>query len=65
MSENDYQNQVICKRVENTGSRLPAARECHTRAQWSQLISSGMDTLGVANAGQLQGPTDGGSMTGR
>jgi hypothetical protein len=65
MSENDYQNQVICKRVEDTGSRLPAARECHTRAQWAQLTSLGMDTLGVANAAQLQGPTDGGSPTGR
>jgi hypothetical protein len=58
MSENDYQNQVICKRVEDTGSRLPAARECHTRAQWSQLMSLGMDTLGVANAAAPMPTTD-------
>jgi len=63
-ASSDDPNQVICLRVEDTGSRLPSSRECHTRAQWVQLRASGMDTLGVANASRLPA-TDPGSPTGR
>jgi hypothetical protein len=46
-------DQVVCVRVMDTGSRLPTTHECHTRAQWAQLRSSGMDTLGIANSAHM------------
>ena len=50
----DDPNTTICKREEVTGSRLPASRICHTRAEWAQLKATGMDQLQMLGA---PGPT--------
>ena len=36
----DSANQIVCKREEVTGSRMPGPKECHTRAEWSQINSN-------------------------
>jgi hypothetical protein len=45
-------------REEVTGSRLPPAKECHTRAQWAQRKANGdqqLQLIGAApNAGAMQ-----------
>jgi hypothetical protein len=33
----DNDKQIICKREEVTGSRLPGPKQCHTRAEWAQI----------------------------
>jgi len=32
-------NQVICKREENTGSRLGGSKICHTRQEWADVAA--------------------------
>jgi hypothetical protein len=57
--KSDDPNQIICVREEVTGSRLPPAKECHTRAQWAQRRANGdqqLQLIGAApNAGAMQG----------
>lgn len=36
-------NERVCKRVEVTGSRIPGARECHTRREWAEMSDEGRD----------------------
>jgi hypothetical protein len=43
-------NQTVCKREEVTGSRLPAPRECHTRAEWARIGATGSDKLQMLGA---------------
>jgi hypothetical protein len=57
-------NQIVCMRIENTGSRLATDKECHTRAEWVQMRSTGVDAFGIVSAAHLP-TTDGGSMNGR
>jgi hypothetical protein len=46
-------NQIICKRDDVTGSRLAAAKECHTRAEWLQIKTSGYDQMQMQRVGGL------------
>jgi hypothetical protein len=46
-------NVVICKREDVTGSRLSAAKECHTRAEWLQLKIDGYDQMQMQRVGGL------------
>ncbi|HEY2709507.1 MAG TPA: hypothetical protein VGI95_15770 [Caulobacteraceae bacterium] len=57
-------DQMVCIRAENTGSRLPGPKECHTRVEWARIHANGLDTLGIANTASLP-RTDEGSATGR
>lgn len=36
---------VICKRVEQTGSRLGASSTCLTRGQWAEIARSSRDNV--------------------
>ncbi len=47
-------DQIICRRQEVTGSRLPGPKECHTRAEWAQMKANGYDQLQTLGA---PGPT--------
>ena len=51
----DDPNQKVCVREEVTGSRLPPARECHTRAEWAQRKANGDEHLQLIGAGPNAG----------
>lgn len=53
VAENSHDpHQVICKHVEETGSRLGGSRQCRTREQWDENArgAEGM-MLGLQNPG--------------
>ncbi len=39
-------NQVICKRQEETGSRLGGAKICHTRREWADIAAAARMSVG-------------------
>jgi hypothetical protein len=45
-------DDVICKREEETGSRIPGAKVCHTRREWDQMSADARDGVdGVQSRG--------------
>jgi|HubBroStandDraft_5_1064220.scaffolds.fasta_scaffold386792_2 hypothetical protein len=38
-------NDVICKYAETTGSRIPSAKVCRTRADWDAISAHNRDTM--------------------
>lgn len=51
-AQTDPAAQVVCKRVEETGSLIKKKKKiCHTRAEWEKLAASSRDAM----AGQMSG----------
>jgi hypothetical protein len=38
-------NDVVCKYAETTGSRIPSAKVCRTRADWDAISGHNRDTI--------------------
>ena len=51
VANSDDPNQIVCVREEVTGSRLVAARECHTRAEWAERREHGEQQMQVISDG--------------
>ena len=48
----DPATQVVCKRIEETGSLVKRKKKiCHTRAEWDRIAESNRDAM----AGQMSG----------
>jgi hypothetical protein len=56
-SDQDKQNQIICKTEIPTGSRLGGVRECHTKAQWDEQTRQARE---ATENQQAQGINNGG-----
>lgn len=50
----------ICKKIEGTGSRLSAARECRTAAQWRELQQAELDARDLNAINNTKGNNAGG-----
>ena len=56
-AQTDPAAQLICKRVEETGSLVKKKKKtCHTRAEWDKLATMSRDAMGQ---GQMSGSSPG------
>lgn len=52
----DDGEKVICKRIEDTGSRVRKTKVCHTKAEWDAKEKGAQDTLrGIQQKGVQPG----------
>ena len=49
------QDQVICRRIQDSGSLARRTRQCLTRAQWDRLAEDSRQTGSTANTGGTSG----------
>lgn len=47
--------QVICRRIQDSGSLARRTRQCYTRAQWDRLAEDSRNTGSTANSGSTSG----------
>jgi hypothetical protein len=48
-------DQVICRRIQDSGSLARRTRQCLTRAQWDRLAEDSRQTGSTANTGGTSG----------
>ena len=48
-------DQVICRRIQDSGSLARRTRQCLTRAQWDRLAEDSRQTGSTANSGGTSG----------
>jgi len=48
-------DQLICRRVQESGSLARRPRRCYTRAQWDRLAEDSRGTASTANTGGTSG----------